>query len=130
MGSAAVKPSASRPVEIRIRFEPGLGAALYASLHEGETAPLTVARMLGRGKALLHFHGVTLMAHGAPEWTAGETFPVVVKELGPPLVLAPAVNGGAPAGRQGAGARVTIVDSSVVPGSARSNEGNAPGARR
>ncbi|MGE5179150.1 MAG: hypothetical protein ACM3PF_08680 [Bacteroidota bacterium] len=122
MGSAAVKP-ADRPVEIRIRFEPGLGAALYASLREGETQPLTVARMLGRGKALLYFHGVTLMAHGAPEWKPGETFPVVVKELGPPLVLAPLR-----AGRD-ASARVTIVDSSVVPGSARPRTGDAPGAR-
>ena len=122
MGSAAVKP-ADRPVEIRIRFEPGLGAALYASLREGETQPLTVARMLGRGKALLYFHGVTLMAHGAPEWKPGETFPVVVKELGPPLVLAPLGPG------RDASARVTIVDSSVVPGSARPRTGDAPGAR-
>lgn len=122
MGSAAVKP-ADRPVEIRIRFEPGLGAALYASLREGETQPLTVARMLGRGKALLYFHGVTLMAHGAPEWKPGETFPVVVKELGPPLVLAPLGAGHA------GNARVTIVDSSVVPGSARPRTGDAPGAR-
>ena len=123
MGSAAVRHSASRPVEIRIRFEPGLGAALYASLHEGETAPLTVARMLGRGKALLHFHGVTLMAHGAPEWTPGETFPVVVKELGPPLVLAPTGRGG----RGDMDGRITIVDSSVVPGSARSEGTGARG---
>lgn len=126
MGSAAVKPSASRPVEIRIRFEPGLGAALYASLHEGETEPLTVARILGRGRALLYFHGVTLMAHGAPEWKPGETFPVVVKELGPPLVLAPIGTG------RGDAARVTIVDSAVVPGSARPSSHSskdAPGAR-
>lgn len=123
MGTAAVKPSASRPVEIRIRFEPGLGAALYASLHEGETEPLTVARILGRGKALLHFHGVTLMAHGAPEWRPGETFPVTVKELGPPMVLAPAGTRG-----DDGGSRVTIVDSAVVPGSAR-HQGNAPEAR-
>jgi hypothetical protein len=125
MGSAAVKPSASRPVEIRIRFEPGLGAALYASLHEGDIEPLTVARILGRGKALLHFHGFTLMAHGAPEWKPGEIFPVKVKELGPPLVLAPAGSG-----REEAGARVTIVETAVVPGSARIHQGpNAPGAR-
>lgn len=125
MGSAAVKPSASRPVEIRIRFEPGLGAALYASLREGDIEPLTVARVLGRGKALLHFHGFTLMAHGAPEWRPGETFPVRVKELGPPLVLAPAGSG-----REEAGARVTIVETAVVPGSARTHQGpNAPGAR-
>jgi hypothetical protein len=121
MGSAAVKPSASRPVEIRIRFEPGLGAALYASLREGVTEPLTVARMLGRGKALLYFHGVTLMAHGAPEWKPGETFPVTVKELGPPLVLAPAG-----LGREDAGARVVIVDSAVVPGSTRPGQ---PGSK-
>lgn len=123
MGSAAVKPGTNRTVEIRIRFEPGLGAALYASLHEGDTEPLTVARMLGRGKALLHFHGVTLMAHGAPEWKPGETFPVTVKELGPPMVLAAVGNG-----REDA-ARVTIVDSAVVPGSAHGSRGNAPGAR-
>ena len=122
-GSTAAKPSASRPVEIRIRFEPGLGAALYASLHEGATEPLTVARILGRGKALLHFHGFTLMAHGAPEWKPGETFPVTVKELGPPMVLAPAGSG-----RDEGGSRVTIVDSAVVPGSAR-HQGDASGAR-
>lgn len=121
MGSAAVK-SVGRSVEIRIRFEPGLGAALYASLHEGEVGPLTVSRMLGRGKAILTYHGVTLMAHGAPEWKPGETFSVVVKELGPPLILTPAGT------RDNAsnGARVTIVDSAVVPSSAR-NE--APRAR-
>jgi len=121
MGAAAVKPSPSRPVEIRIRFEPGLGAALYGSLREGEVGPMTVARMLGRGRALLYFHGVTLMAHGAPEWKSGETFPVIVKELGPPLVLSPAGTG-----REDRGARVTIVDSAVVPGSTRTE---APGAR-
>lgn len=125
MGSAAVRNGASRPVEIRIRFEPGLGAALYASLHEGETGPLTVARVLGRGKALLRYHGVTLMAHGVPEWTQGETFPVVVKELGPPLVLAPA-GSRRPGARAEAEGRITIVDSSVVPGSAR---GEGTGAR-
>jgi hypothetical protein len=120
MGSTAVKPNASRPVEIRVRFEPGLGTALYASVREGEVGPMTVARILGRGRALLHFHGVTLMAHGAPEWKPGETFSVMVKELGPPLVLAyPGV------GREERG-RVTIVDSAVVPGTARTE---APGAR-
>ena len=122
MGSAAVK-SVGRTIEIRIRFEPGLGAALYASLREGEVGPLTVSRMLGRGKALLHYHGVTLMAHGAPEWKPGETFSVVVKELGPPLILTPAANGNDHASNLG---RVTIVDSAVVPSSAR-NE--APRAR-
>jgi len=110
----AVKNGAGRPLEIRIRFEPGLGAALYASLQEGETEMLTVARMLGRGKALLHFHGVTLMAHGAPEWKNGEAFPVTVKELGPPLVLAPTRNG-----RDDGAGHVTVVDSAVVPGSGR-----------
>lgn len=126
MGSAAVKPGTSRPVEIRVRFEPGLGAALYASLREGDREPLTVARILGRGKALLYFHGVTLMAHGAPEWKPGETFLVVVKELGPPLVLAPMGTA-----REDA-TRVTIVDSAVVPGSARPSSHqskDAPGAR-
>jgi hypothetical protein len=120
MGTA-VKPSAGRPIEIRVRFEPGLGMALYASVREGEVGSVTVARMLGRGRALLHFHGVTLMAHGAPEWKPGETFRVVVKELGPPLVLTPAGMG-----REERGVRVTIVDSAVVPGTARTD---APGAR-
>jgi hypothetical protein len=120
MGSAV--KGTGRPVEIRIRFEPGLGAALYASLHEGEVAPLTVSRILGRGRALLDFHGVTLMAHGIPEWKAGETFRVVVKELGPPLVLQQ--TGG---GRDERGARVTVVDSAVVPGSVRSEARGARG---
>ena len=111
MGVAAARPRADRPVEIRIRFEPGLGAALYASLHDGEVGTLTVARMLGRGRALLTFHGATLMAHGVPEWRPGETFPVYVKELGPPMVLAPLT-----AGREDRTARVTYVDSAVVPG--------------
>jgi len=124
MGSTAVKPSAGRPVEIRIRFEPGLGAALYASLREGDTDLMTVARVLGRGKALLHFHGVTLMAHGAPEWKVGESFRVTVKELGPPLVLAPAGMG-----REDRGTHVTVVESAVVPGSARPFGGDAPAAR-
>jgi hypothetical protein len=98
-----------RSFEIRVRFEPGLGAALYASLKSGEVAPLTVARLLGRGRTLLRFHGYTLMAqHGAPEWKPGDTFPVYVKQLGPPLVLA----------RVGGleGSSVTTVDSAVVPG--------------
>ena len=123
MGVAAVKPRTDRPVEIRIRFEPGLGAALYASLHEGEVGILTVARVLGRGRALLHFHGATLMAHGAPEWRVGESFSVYVKELGPPLVLAPVG-----VGRVGPEARITYVDSAVVPGSARAMGSDARGA--
>jgi hypothetical protein len=117
MGSAAVKhpvaSGASRQVEIRVRFEPGLGAALYASLKDGEVAPMTVARNLGRGRTLLQFHGFTLMAHGAPEWTPGETFKVYVKELGPPLVLAPVEwKGKSDKDRQ----RVAMVDTAVVPG--------------
>ena len=119
MGSAAVKHHAansgtSRPVEIRVRFEPGLGAALYASLKDGEVAPLTVARNLGRGRTLLQFHGFTLMAHGAPEWTPGETFSVYVKELGPPLVLAPVEVKGKHSNKDSQ--RVVMVDSAVVPG--------------
>jgi hypothetical protein len=121
MGVAATKLSASRPVEIRVRFEPGLGAALYASLRPGEVASITVARSLGRRRALLHFHGFTLMAHGAPEWKPGETFPVYVKDLGPPLVLAPVG-----AGSNGNSERVTLVDSAVVPGFV---EGSGPNAR-
>lgn len=114
MGTATVKHVVNRPVEIRVRFEPGLGSALYASLRDGEVALMTVARMLGRGRALLYFRGFTLMAHGAPEWRAGESFEVAVKELGPPLVLAPV--GAANAGAAG---RVIQVDSAVVPGTVR-----------
>ncbi len=100
-----------RSYEIRVRFEPGLGAALYASLKSGEIAPLTVTRTLGRGRTLLRYHGYTLMAHGAPEWKQGETFPVYVKNLGPPLVLARVGD------RDHEGpAAVTTVDSAVVPG--------------
>jgi hypothetical protein len=99
-----------RAYEIRVRFEPGLGAALYASLREGEVAPLTVARKLGRGRALLRFHGYTLMAHGAPDWKEGEAFPVYVKKLGPPLVLARAED------PMQESALVTTVHSAVVPG--------------
>jgi hypothetical protein len=120
MGVAAAKQVVSRAVEIRVRFEPGLGSALYASLRSGEIAPLTVARLLGRGRALLHYHGFTLMAHGTPEWKPGETFKVTVKELGPPLVLAPV---GAPNG-SGAG-RVIQVDSAVVPGTVRESGSEA-----
>jgi len=98
-----------RSFEIRVRFEPGLGAALYASLRSGEVATVTVARALGRGKTLLRFHGYTLMAHGSPEWKAGETFPVYVKHLGPPLVLARVDD-------RNQQASVQTVDSAVVPG--------------
>jgi len=120
MGIAAAKQTTNRPVEIRVRFEPGLGSALYASLRDGEVGPLTVARILGRGRALLHFHGFTLMAHGAPEWRSGETFPVAVKELGPPLVLTPV---GA-AGADVAG-RVIQVETAVVPGTGRESGSEA-----
>ena len=75
-----------RAFEIRVRFEPGLGVALYASLKQGEVAPLTVARTLGRGRTLLRYHGYTLMTHGAPEWKPGETFPVSTTGL--PALLA------------------------------------------
>jgi hypothetical protein len=114
MGVAATKAAAERAVEIRVRFEPGLGAALYASLHDGEVSPVTVAKLLGRGRALLRYHGYTLMAHGAPEWRVGETFSVYVKEIGPPLVLAPVG-----AGTNGNGKSVSTVETSVVPGGLR-----------
>ncbi len=100
-----------RSFEIRVRFEPGLGASLYASLRSGEVAPITVARTLGRGRTLLRYHGYTLMAHGAPEWKPGETFPVYVKQLGPPLVLARVGDRA-----QDGSSSVTTVDSAVVPG--------------
>jgi hypothetical protein len=100
-----------RSFEIRVRFEPGLGASLYAALKSGEVAPLTVARTLGRGRTLLRYHGYTLMAHGSPEWRPGETFPVYVKQLGPPLVLARVGD----RAQEGSSA-VTTVDSAVVPG--------------
>ncbi len=98
-----------RSFEIRVQFEPGLGAALYASLKSGEVGPLTVARTLGRGRALLRYHGYTLMAHGSLEWKPGETFPVYVKQLGPPLVLARVAD-------RPQETAVTTVDSAVVPG--------------
>ncbi|HEU4335257.1 MAG TPA: hypothetical protein VFT32_12250 [Candidatus Eisenbacteria bacterium] len=110
------QPSPSRQVEIRVRFEPGLGMKLYAAIQAGEVGPVTVARTLGRGRALLRYHGFTLMAQGAPDWKDGETFPVVVKEVGPPLLLA-TVGSGAP-GTPGSG-RVTTIDSAVVPGTNR-----------
>jgi hypothetical protein len=108
MGVAAPKSAHDRAIEIRVRFEPGLGAALYASLHDGEVAPLAVAKVLGRGKALLRYHGFTLMANGAPDWKAGDTFSVYVKEMGPPLVLAPV-------GAGSKSARVATIESAVVP---------------
>jgi hypothetical protein len=119
MAVAATNLGSSRSVEIRVRFEPGLGMALYAAIHSGEVGPVTVARTLGRGRALLRYHGFTLMAQGAPDWKDGETFPVVVKEVGPPLVLASA----------GAGAkgRVTTIESAVVPGG---GDDSAPAAGR
>jgi len=120
MAVAATNLNPSRAVEIRVRFEPGLGMALYAAIHSGEVGPVTVARILGRGRALLRYHGFTLMAQGAPDWKDGETFPVVVKEVGPPLVLA-----SADADAKGS-RRVTTVDSAVVPG----GDSFAAGARR
>ena len=119
MGVATTNLNQSRAIEIRVRFEPGLGMALYAAIHCGEVGPVTVARTLGRGKALLRYHGFTLMAQGAPDWKVGETFPVVVKEVGPPLVLA-----SADSGAKGA-RRVTTVESAVVPSGAHSSESGA-----
>ncbi|HEU4725768.1 MAG TPA: hypothetical protein VFU59_10790 [Candidatus Eisenbacteria bacterium] len=119
MAVAATNLNHPRPVEIRVRFEPGLGMALYAAIRDGEVGPVTVARTLGRGRALLRYHGFTLMAQGAPEWKEGETFPVVVKEVGPPLVLA-----SADADAKGS-RRVTTVDSAVVPSGAHSSESGA-----
>lgn len=110
MGVTTTKSGRDRAIEIRVRFEPGLGASLYASLQDGEISPVTVAKMLGRGRALLRYHGYTLMAHGAPEWKVGDTFSVFVKELGPPLVLAPVGPGS-----RGNGP-VATVETAVVPG--------------
>ena len=121
MSSVAARTAALAPFEIRVRFEPGLGAALYASLTAGEVGPLTVARALGRGRALLTFRGVTLMAQGAPDWQPGDTFPVVVKHLGPPLVLA-AVESRSLFRKR---VPVTMVQSSVVPGAEPSPRGDA-----
>lgn len=111
MGVAAAKSTHERSVEIRVRFEPGLGAALYASLQDGEVSPVTVAKVLGKGRTLLRYHGYTLMAQGAPDWKAGETFSVIVKEIGPPLVLAPVGGGAAQSGKP-----VVTVETAVVPG--------------
>ena len=80
MGSAATKSAHDRDIEIRVRFEPGLGAALYASLRDGEVGAVTVAKNLGRGRSLLRYHGFTLMAQGAPDWKVGDSFSVYVKE--------------------------------------------------
>ena len=121
MSVTTSKTGAAAPFEVRIRFEPGLGAALYASLAAGEVGHLTVARALGRGRALLTFRGVTLMAHGAPDWKPGDTFPVVVKHLGPPLVLA-AVESRSLFRKR---VPVTMVQSSVVPGAEPSPHGDA-----
>ncbi len=112
MSVAAPRTGVVGPFEIRVRFEPGLGATLYASLSAGEVGSLTVARALGRGRALLTYRGVTLMAQGAPDWKPGDTFPVVVKHLGPPLVLA-AVE---PRSLFKKRLPVTTVHSAVVPG--------------
>ena len=112
MSVAAPQTGAVGPFEIRVRFEPGLGAALYASLSAGDVGSLTVARSLGRGRALLSYRGVTLMAQGAPDWKPGDTFPVIVKHLGPPLVLAAVESGSLFKKRL----PVTTVHSSVVPG--------------
>ena len=116
MSVATSRAGATAPFEVRIRFEPGLGASLYASLVAGEVGHLTVARALGRGRALLSYRGVTLMAQGAPDWRAGDTFPVYVKQLGPPLVLA-AVESWSLFKKR---APVTTVDSAVVPGTGES----------
>jgi len=112
MGFAAAKSVSERSIEIRVRFEPGLGASLYGSLQDGEVSPVLVAKTLGRGRALLRYHGYTLLAHGAPDWKVGETFSVYVKEMGPPLVLAPV--GGGSKGRP-----VATVETAVVPGVAQ-----------
>ena len=111
MAFAAAKFAHDRAIEIRVRFEPGLGASLYASLQDGEVSPVTVARTLGRGRALLRYHGYTLMVHGAPDWKVGETFSVFVKEMGPPLVLAPVGPGSKSNGKP-----VATVETAVVPG--------------
>jgi len=72
MAVAATNLNPSRAVEIRVRFEPGLGMALYAAIHPARWAPSRLARILGRGRALLRYHGFTLMAQGAPDWKDGE----------------------------------------------------------
>ncbi len=114
MAVAAKGVASNRPVEIRIRFEPGLGMALYASIEAGEVGTVTVARNLGRGRAMLRYRGFTLMTQGAPDWREGQSFSVVVKEVGPPLLLA-SIDANAKDGQ-----RVTTVDSAVVPGGGES----------
>jgi hypothetical protein len=111
MTVAAARSAHAAALEIRVRFEPGLGAALYAALRAGETGPVTVARAMGRGRALLRYRGFTLMAQGGGEWKQGEQFIVSVKHLGPPLVLASVED----ASRKKPGAVMTV-DTSVVPG--------------
>ena len=111
MNVAVARAGQPAPCEIRVRFEPGLGSALYAALQAGEVGAVTVSRSLGRGRALLRYRGFTLMAQGAPDWKEGETIPVVVKHLGPPLVLASV---GDPSRKQSA--PVATVESAVVPG--------------
>jgi hypothetical protein len=110
MTVTAARSAQAAALEIRVRFEPGLGSALYAVLQDGEVGPVTVARALGRGRALLRYHGFTLMAQGGGEWKQGEQFLVAVKHLGPPLVLASV--GGATRRKPG---NVLTVDSAVVP---------------
>ncbi|HEY7728472.1 MAG TPA: hypothetical protein VID50_08460 [Candidatus Eisenbacteria bacterium] len=114
--------SAHAALEIRVRFEPGLGAALYAALRPGEVGPITVARALGRGRALLRFHGFTLMTQGGGEWKEGDRFVVAVKQLGPPLVLASV---GEPTRKRSG--TVMTVDTSVVPSP---DDAPQPDARR
>jgi len=116
MAVAAKSVTSTRPVDIRVRFEPGLGMALYASVAPGEVGSVTVARNLGRGRAMLRYRGFTLMTQGAPDWRDGESFSVVVKEVGPPLLLA-STNRTAKDDQ-----RVTTVDSAVVPGGGESAE--------
>jgi hypothetical protein len=70
-----------------------------------------VARALGRGRALLRYHGFTLMAQGGGEWKQGEQYVVSVKQLGPPLVLATVEDSSRK--KQG---NVLTVNTSVVPG--------------
>ena len=110
MTITAARQAQAAALEIRVRFEPGLGAALYAALEAGEVGPLTVARALGRGRALLRYHGFTLMAQGGGEWKQGDEYLVSVKHLGPPLVLATVEKPSAK--KKG---NVVTVNTSVVP---------------
>lgn len=122
MTVTAARSAHAAALEIRVRFEPGLGTALYAALQAGEVGPVTVARALGRGRALLRYHGFTLMAQGGGEWKQGQEFLVSVKHLGPPLVLA-SVEGSS---KRKPGDVVTV-DSAVVPSP---DDGPRPDARR